>query len=82
MTPTLTLDRCDLLGAVMRERVYRTHKGTIVRQVRNGTNRRCDVTIRAFVDAGWVTEPPEGASFFEITDAGYRAYQTATGATP
>lgn len=64
----------DLFRAVCDEYVYRSHGGTIMRQVRAGQNKRCDRDIRRLVAAGFVAEPPEGGSFFTPTEAGLDAY--------
>jgi len=59
----------QLLRAIGDELVYRSASGATLRQVRSGVNRRCDRAVRAFVDQGLVVGPPEGGSFYQLTDA-------------
>jgi hypothetical protein len=65
----LTRDERQALFAISRENIYRTYKDTIVRIGRNGSNMRCDKAVRSLMDRGLVEPPPEGASFYTLTDA-------------
>lgn len=68
--PAINLNRArlDLLDAIARGHVDRTFEGKIVRHLRGRLNRRCDVEVRRFVDAGWVELGADGV--YGLTDVG------------
>jgi len=70
-TQPTTRERAELLRAIGDEKVYRTFKGTIVRrqQGSRGFPTRCDRAVRLLMAEGLVDEPPEGMSFFTLTEA-------------
>lgn len=69
MSDELSRDERRVLYLVADERVYRTANGSIMHRVASGTNLRCDKLVRSLMGRGLVAEPPEGASFYEPTDA-------------
>lgn len=73
MSPTRR-ELAQVLEAVGRENVYRSRGAHIcLWQVRAGQNKRVDRAVRQLVADGLVSEPPEGASFFTLTDDGAAA---------
>ncbi len=67
--PVLNRERLGLLEAVAHGMVYRTFKGTVLRRLHGGQNRRADRAVRELVAAGWAELGSDDRTFV-LTQAG------------